>query len=205
MMPAVDRTGDIVGDLLVISRQPSKGRRAQWLCRCVCGKQTTVPSSRLHSGTTKSCGCRKLSAIHGAARRGAKTPEYLIWVSMHQRCSNPKNKSWPRYGARGISVCERWSSFDAFSEDMGPRPTPRHSVEREDNDAGYSPSNCRWATATEQASNTRRNVIVEIAGEQMTLKQAVDQYGGRYGSVLQRIHQGMPVEQALGLRNEGAV
>lgn len=199
MMPAVDRTGDVVGRLTVLSRAPSANGRAQWNCVCSCGATAVVASKYLHSGAKSSCGCKKTDVTHGAARSGRKTAEYLVWVSMHQRCANPKNKKYADYGGRGIQVCPRWADFAAFSSDMGPRPSARHSVERSDNSLGYSPQNCRWATATEQASNTRRNVLVVVGGERLTVKQAVARFGGRYGTVLRRIHSGMTPEAALGL------
>lgn len=135
---------------------------------------------------------------HGQARRGRKSSEYLIWVSMHQRCSNPKNKCYADYGARGIAVCERWNDFFLFVTDMGQRP-PGHWIDRVKNDGNYEPSNCKWATPQQQASNTRRNVLVTVKGETMTLKAATDKFGGRYGTVLARIHRGVPADQALGL------
>lgn len=137
---------------------------------------------------------------HGASRRSGKTAEYQIWLAMRQRCSNPRKRQFADYGGRGVVVCPKWDDFAAFLEDMGPRPTPRHSIDRwPDKDGNYEPGNCRWATATEQASNTRRNVVVSVYGEQMNLKQAVDRYGGRYGTVLARIHSGKSAEEALGL------
>ena len=88
-------------------------------------------------------------------------PEYRSWIEMRRRCSNPTRPEWARYGGRGIRVCERWeSSFDDFISDMGPRPSSRHSLDRIDNDGNYEPTNCRWATAEEQARNRRTNVVL---------------------------------------------
>ena len=137
--------------------------------------------------------------VHGNARRGHKASEYLVWIAMRQRCGNPNNKKFPDYGGRGISVCGRWDDYSAFAGDMGARPSRRHTIERIDTNGDYEPSNCRWATFKEQANNTRRNIRVSVGGEAMTLKQAVERFGGRYGTVLARVHAGVPVEQALGI------
>ncbi len=138
---------------------------------------------------------------HGNAKRGGKTPEYLIWVSLRQRCSNPNNKNFKRYGGRGITVCDRWSDFELFLRDVGVRPSIKHTLEREDNSKGYEPGNCRWATRSEQARNTSRNVIVTVLGKEMTLVEAIEIYGGRYGTVLYRIKKGTPPEKALGIEH----
>lgn len=82
-------------------------------------------------------------------------PLYRTWINMRQRCYNPKHEKFPIYGGRGIGVCERWSDFRAFAEDMGLKPGPGYSIERVDNDAGYDPFNCIWATPAQQAANRR--------------------------------------------------
>lgn len=92
---------------------------------------------------------------HGNARRGKRIAEYGVWAGMHQRCHNPASKSFPNYGGRGIFVCDRWEEFSAFFADMGQRPTPSHTLERVNNNAGYGPDNCTWATRSEQCRNRR--------------------------------------------------
>jgi hypothetical protein len=123
-----------------------------------------VDGSNLQIGCIRSCGCllRELEARgggalkHGACRGGHRLPEYVLWCGMIARCTNPKNKRWTDYGGRGIVVCQRWRwSFAAFFKDMGKRPTPKHSLERNNNNRGYSPANCRWATNAEQSTNRR--------------------------------------------------
>ena len=132
-----------------------KGRKYKKVrCMCECGNIRNVRLDILRSGGSKSCGCVRINK-HGKY----KSAEYAAWISMNQRCNNPKNRYYYNYGGRGISVCERWTaSFESFYSDMGDRPTRYHSIERIDNECGYDPTNCKWATRTEQQHNTRLQV-----------------------------------------------
>lgn len=122
---------------------------------------------------------------------------YWIWADMHSRCTNPNHKSFGRYGGRGIAVCDRWRSFDAFADDMGERPSGR-SLDRADNDGGYSPENCRWATRKEQNSNRSNCIFVSDGAERVTLREYCRRHGMTYRAVVKRIQdRGWPVEAAL--------
>lgn len=133
-----------------------RNKHTYWICRCACGNTKEVRANDLKSGNSQSCGCVKYK--HGKTR----TTEYHSWNLMKDRCFNTNCPAFNRYGGRGITVCERWrDSFENFLADMGPRPSPKHSVDRINNDEGYSPDNCRWATDTEQVRNrglSKRNI-----------------------------------------------
>lgn len=184
----LDLTGQRFSRLLVISQARSlgRGRRARWWCRCDCGQKKAVHSSQLRTGGTRSCGClrrevqanidRTKHALHGHSRRNEPTPTYIVWKSMRQRCHNPNNAAYPRYGGRGITICSRWENFETFLADMGERPNGK-GIERRDNAKGYSPGNCYWATAKEQANNTRSNRLISYRGKTLTLSQWGDRLG----------------------------
>lgn len=133
----------------------------------------------------------------GATRDGKHSPEYTSWHSMKQRCTNPKNKRYRRYGARGIVVCQEWADdFSKFLSDMGPRPTPKHTLERRDNNGSYYADNCVWATKATQNRNHSRNHNITFNGETLCVTDWAARIGIKQHTLLHRLKV-WPVERAL--------
>lgn len=172
---AFELEGRRFGKLVAIKWLRKNGDRV-WKTRCDCGASRLVSTSLLMSGLCNACSVcsehsrREKHVIHGGARREKKHPLYSTWSGMKQRCNDPNHKEYKRYQLRGITVCERWSSFANFVEDVGSKPSSKHTLERIDNDRGYEPGNVRWATMTEQGRNMRSNHIIEFRGRSKCLQ-----------------------------------
>jgi hypothetical protein len=143
------------GKLTVIGDAPRNARRERCVrVQCDCGSaEKVVRLSNLRAGTTAGCGCHRRK--HGGACGEKRAPEYTCWVSMIRRCNSESHPRFKDWGGRGITVCDRWLDYGNFLADMGRKPSPRHSLDRINNELGYFPENCRWATAAQQASNKR--------------------------------------------------
>lgn len=201
----VNATGVRFGKLVAKEYTGKRGRFPIWRCLCDCGKTKVLSLYKLRSGHTKSCGCLKqkklragLRTAHGQSKRGAVTKTYTVWATMIGRCCNPKDHKYAGYGGRGITVCKRWrDSFENFLADMGEKPDGM-SIDRVNNDGNYEPDNCRWATATQQARNTRRNRLLTVNGETRVLAEWCEKVGLRQGLVFYRLKLGWTPEEALG-------
>lgn len=183
--------------IALVGRQGSNGL---WLCRCECGTERPVSALNLRSGASQSCGClRSERSASAHTKHGlVGTPEYRAWVHARKRCDDTGDNSYHNYGGRGIRVCEEWrNDFAAFIGDMGQRPSPRHSLDRIDNERGYEPGNCRWADRSTQARNTRRNRWIVIDGERRLLTDWSELSGIGHTTIIWRLRAGWPPKRAV--------
>jgi hypothetical protein len=163
-----------------------------WNVLCDCGKRGVVPGPAMRRGRSSCCtSCRVTS--HGKSN----SPEYMIWRGMRSRCANPSHKQYADYGERGITICAEWDSFDVFYADMGQRPSPKHTLERKDNNLGYSKDNCKWATWEEQSRNKRSNRLITAFGKTQCLVEWSTETGLHVKTISNRIDRGWTVERAL--------
>jgi len=203
-MRAIDLTGQTVGRWAVLARaenSPAGGTR--WRCRCACGVERVINGIVLRDGRSQSCGCLKLEGLaarstkHGHAAAAGASPTYHSWAGMWARSTNPRHGAFGYYGGRGLVVDEAWRDFGVFLADMGEKP-PGTSLERIDNDRGYGPGNCRWATAVEQARNQRKNrILTHPGGRSATVAEWAESLGMNYQTLYDRLRQGWSDERAL--------
>ena len=189
-----DLAGQKFGRLTAIERHGTS-LPVVWKCICECGIRKNVASRHLVSRNTVSCGCyatevRRSANSHGQSHsnRGGPTPTYMTWEGMKQRCHNPNFHHFADYGGRGITVCDEWKgSFETFLEDMGPR-IGTLTLERIDNNKGYSKENCRWATKKEQSRNRRDNRVVTYNGKTQIMTEWAREYGLSRGVLWHRLY-----------------
>lgn len=179
-----------------------RGRRPLWLCDCACGRTVEATTNALTrtDDPRQSCGClsREVLAARNQRHGLSHTPEYAVWSGIKQRCLNARSKAYQNYGGRGVTICDRWvHSFENFLEDMGPKPSPQHTIERQDNNGNYEPGNCRWATATEQGRNKRNNRLLEFDGARLTVPEWAERLGVKQDTLYMRLHRGWSVADVL--------
>lgn len=187
--------------LTVIAEDKPKGNRRAFKCECVCGKIVTVVLSQITTGHTRSCGCymrqraREANTKHGFASRDKKCPEYKVWKGIRQRCNNPNNPKYYRYGARGIRCL--WDSFEKFIVDMGFRPSSKHSIGRRNNNGNYCKKNCEWQIAVQQMNNTSRNRKFFINGHWFTISQLARKNNIKSATLRRRLLFDWPITKAI--------
>lgn len=208
-MRAKDLTGQKFGRLtakyLVYGRRNGVSVR-YWVCQCECGNEVVVGQGNLISGNTSSCGCyrkellHEISTKHGGARVNKKDRLYAVWSKMRDRCNNPNNQRYELYGGRGITVCDEWNDYSKFREwayENGYDENAKRDecmIDRIDNYAGYSPSNCRWVDISIQATNKRDTIYVNMNGERKPLSQVARELNLTYPTLYNRLKKGKTVE-----------
>lgn len=196
---ATNETGNIYGRLIVLERNGSINNKAAWLCQCSCGNRKVVTGDSLRTGNVSSCGCyqRECRGLGNRTHGMTRTGTYRSWQEMKTRCNDPSSISYPNYGGRGITICERWTKFENFLEDMGERPEGC-SLDRKNNSAGYSKRNCRWVSRTTQNGNKRNNRVVRYKGKVMCLAAWCSRLDLPYPRTYHRVViQGWPAKKAF--------
>lgn len=197
MPEKLDLTGKQFGHLTVL-KEVGKNKHGKylWLCKCDCGKETIVPGNDLKrkKGSISSCGCRKGRHSHGLS----KTPIYLVWRAMLQRCENPNNKDYKDYGGRGIKVYNEWHDVNVFYTWAINNGYQEHlTINRIDNDGNYEPTNCNWVTRKEQANNRRGNVVISYNGETHTQTEWLEILGISKNTYKDRLSRNWSKENAI--------
>lgn len=198
--PRINLSGTRFGRLVVLSLAGRCGiGEFKWLCACDCGQTVSVRRTNLQTGDSQSCGCLQKARTSETSRTHGKTGsrEFRIWEAMKRRCNNPNDTGYRNYGGRGISVCSRWQhSFPNFLADMGACPRGM-SLERKENDKGYSKENCKWATRAEQSRNRRNNRNILLRGECLCVKDWATRLGCDHRTLHARLNADWPIEKAL--------
>jgi hypothetical protein len=195
----IDLTGQTFGRLTVIKEDSVVKEKTMWLCQCLCGKITKVPTNNLRNGTSSSCGCLRKELLikriqkHGMAKANSAHRHrlYKIWSGMKTRCHNKNEKAYKNYGGRGITVCDEWLKFEPFYEwatKNGYYDTLE--IDRIDNNGNYEPSNCRWVTSRENQLNKRNNRLITINGVTKTITEWSELSGINLRSLETRLRLG---------------
>ena len=205
-----DLTGKQFGRWTVISYIPgTKIKPSKWLCRCSCGKEAKVPSDRLRSGRSQSCGCLHYETVSKVLTKHGCTNErlYKLWTSMRNRCGNKNEKCYHNYGGRGIKICEEWNDYSNFRDwavnngydenaDFG-----KCTIDRIDVNGDYSPNNCRFISLKQQENNRTNNRLLTFNGETKTMAEWAKETGINYGTISTRINRHRwTVEDALTIK-----
>lgn len=195
--------GESFGRLTVVSLAEGAvhGKKRKWLCKCECGNFTIVNTQKLRSGHTRSCGClsRRPENTAQIERHGkSKTHLYGVWQAMKDRCWNPNNPSYARYGGRGISFCDEWQSFTQFEQWALANGYERGlEIDRINNDGDYTPDNCRWVKHRINLCNTHRKRTIIVGGEEKPLAQVAYENGFSYNDVYSQMMRGKTGDEII--------
>lgn len=192
-------TGKRFGSLVVVSRAGRMKRYITWLCHCDCGTDLEVNGRYLRRGKRKNCGNESHKVERPVPLTAQYKSEYQSWTNMRARCLDPKNHKYPIYGARGITICDRWSEFKNFMLDMGRKPDPKFTIERENVNGNYEPTNCSWISRKDQGRNKRTSVFVTYQGKKMLLIDLVEELQLSRQLVYERLKLGWTLAQAIAL------
>lgn len=186
-----DLTGLVLDGSEVIRYAGSSGKKSSlWEIRCKCGQMFTAVGSEFTRGNVRSCGCLRKERAH-RTHGMSKHPAYAVWRSMMDRCRLPTHQAWKNYGGRGITVCPRWSEFQNFWEDMGPTYRKGLTLDRRDNEQGYTPENCHWVTFKENSRNRRSSRFIDTPWGRMTVSEASERSGVGNTTLLYRLGKGL--------------
>ncbi len=196
MSETIDMLGKTFGQWTVLFQVDSKNG-AVWRCRCSCGTLRDIHGGALRAKQASICKrCQTNTSLKKA--RTENFAEYRSYVRLKNRCTNKNYKYFYRYGGRGIKVCERWlHSFENFLADMGPKPTPQHTIDRKDNNGDYEPDNCRWATMSEQGVNKQNTIFITYDGKTLPLRDWAEITGLSYSCLISRHARKWSLEKIL--------
>lgn len=202
----IDLCGKQFGYLIIVSLfEGNCNSNYIWECKCKCGRHKKVRGADLQRGATKSCGCLQKERASQAIKTHGKrhTTEYNSWAGMKERCYNKNSHKYHVYGGRGIFVCDRWlNSFEMFYEDMGLKPSPRHSLDRVNVNGNYEPKNCRWALPKVQSRNKTDNHFIEYDGKNLTMAEWSDVTGISQDAIGARLnYYGWSIKDALTIKD----
>ena len=199
------RIGDRFGRLVVVDGGKFIGRKKASECRCDCGRVKTIRNEHLKRGMVRSCGClqRDMASSAHFVHGGKGTRLYTIWKGMNERCNNPNSHARANYHDKGITVCDEWGNFSAFREwAVANGYAENLTIDRIDNDRGYSPENCRWVGRDVQSLNRRVTIFVPFNGRKVALAELARETGIPYGTLYDRMSHGRPLTETKKQKRE---
>lgn len=195
----IDISNKKFGMLTAIRVSHRRNGYIYWLWKCDCGRDYIQLPGNVKSGNTRSCGCNRIYSTAEARKTHgmSKSNTYRIWWGILCRCQNENYHAYKQYGGRGIKVCDRWNIFENFLEDMGERPSKELSIDRIDGSGDYEPSNCRWATRTQQQRNVKSNRMITVKGVTKCISEWAEITGIKKGTISTRLRIGWSAEDAI--------